>query len=141
MTTTTINEPTAARELSRQPKQEAGGAESTHPGPLFTPAVDIYETDAAIVIVADMPGVTPANLDIDLRDNVLTIEGRVEPATGGEEAQLVREFDTGGFRREFRVSKAIDRDGIDATLREGVLHLSLPKAEQVRPRKIEVRSS
>jgi HSP20 family molecular chaperone IbpA len=121
-------------------KQEVAGAESTHPGPVFTPPVDIFETDAAITVLADMPGVRTDGLTVDLRENVLSIEGRVAAGENKNEQILLREYETGSFRREFRLTNMIDQGKIDAKLANGVLRLTLPKAEAARPRKIAVHA-
>ena len=129
------------KELERHTKQELTGAETTRPGRTFSPTVDIFESDDAITVLADMPGVRADGLSIDLREDVLTIDGRVADDLGGKgERLLVREYATGGYRREFRLTNLIDRDRIDASLRDGVLRLTLPKAEAARPRRIEVRA-
>jgi HSP20 family protein len=104
--------------------------------------VDIFESDDAITVLADMPGVRVDGLNIDLHEDVLTIDGRVaNDLEGKDERVLMREYATGGYRREFRLTNLIDRDRIDASLRDGVLRLILPKAEAARPRRIEVRAS
>ena len=130
------------RELEHRSKQELTGAEATRPGRTFAPTVDIFETDEAITVLADMPGVRADGLSIDLHDDVLTIDGRVanDLESNGERV-LVSEYETGGYRREFRLTNIIDRDRIDASVRDGVLRLTLPKAEGARPRRIEVRGS
>jgi len=129
------------KELEPRTKQELTGAETTRPGRTFSPTVDIFENDDAITVLADMPGVRADGLSIDLREDVLTIDGRVEDGLEGKgERVLVREYETGGYRREFRLTNLIDRDRIDASLRDGVLRLTLPKADAARPRRIEVRA-
>lgn len=137
--TTTMKERTA-KEMTPQQKQELTGAESTRPGPVFTPAADIFETDAAITVLADMPGVRADGLSLDLRDNVLSIEGHAAEGEHNDRRMLFREYETGSYRREFRLTNLIDQSGIVASLRDGVLRLTLPKAESARPRKIEVRT-
>lgn len=121
-------------------KQEMTGVEATRPGPVFTPAMDIFETDAAVTLLADMPGVQADGLSIDLRDNILSVEGRVTRELGTNEQMLLQEYETGSFRREFRLTNLIDQQKIDAALSNGVLRLTLPKAAAARPRKIEVRA-
>ncbi|HXV75181.1 MAG TPA: Hsp20/alpha crystallin family protein [Candidatus Polarisedimenticolaceae bacterium] len=128
------------KEMTQREKQPVSGAESTRPGRVFTPVVDIYETDGAITLLADMPGVTSEGLAIDLRDNVLTIDGSVDDVGGPNEVLLLREYDTGAYRREFRLTNLIDQARIEATLKDGVLKLTLPKAEAARPRRIEVKT-
>jgi HSP20 family protein len=128
------------KEMALRHKQELAGAETTRPGLVFTPAVDIFETEVAVTVLADMPGVRANGLGIDLRENVLSIEGRVAEMEDQNEQILVQEYETGSFRREFRLTNLIDQDKIDASLSHGVLRLTLPKAEAARPRKIEVRT-
>jgi HSP20 family molecular chaperone IbpA len=138
-TATTTNEGT--KEMAARQKHELTGAESTRPGLVFTPAVDIFETEDAITVFADMPGVKPDGVKVDLNENVLSLDGSVSPLEGDNEVVLVREFNVGSFHREFRLSNLVDRTKIDATMKDGVLRLTLPKAEAARPRKIEVRSA
>lgn len=113
--------------------------ERTKPGPSFTPAVDIFETDREITLLADIPGVKADNLDIDLRDNVLTLAGDVEAPEGPDEVDVLREYDTGKYSREFTLSEIIDQSKIEAELKDGVLRLTLPKVEAASPRKITVK--
>lgn len=151
MTTLTMDEPRTmdnprAMEDTREnveyrPKHERHDVESTRPGRVFSPAVDIYETDDALTLVADMPGVRAEHLDIDLRENVLTIDGRVDVRTNENERPLMQEYAIGSYRSEFRLTELIDRDRIAASLKDGVLRLTLPKAERARPRKIEIRGA
>jgi HSP20 family molecular chaperone IbpA len=114
--------------------------EQTRPGPVYSPAVDIFENDASITVLADMPRVKPQDLEIDLRENVLTLTGRPTPADGAKEAHVLREYQTGTFFRQFTLSETIDQAKIDARLTDGVLRLELPKVERARPRQITVRT-
>jgi HSP20 family protein len=114
--------------------------EQTRPGPVYLPAVDIFETDAAITVLADMPGVKPDQLDIDLRDSVLTLKGRVSSPANADESDVLREYEAGTFFRQFTLSETIDQAKIDAHLSEGVLRLELPKVERAKPRQITVRT-
>jgi len=113
-------------------------AEHTKPGPTFTPAVDIFETDTAITLLADIPGVKAQDLDVDLRDDVLTLSGEVSPLEAADEADVAREYVTGKYFRQFNLSEAIDQAKIEAGLKDGVLRLTLPKVEKATPRKIVV---
>jgi HSP20 family protein len=115
--------------------------EQTRPGPVYSPAVDIFENDKAITVLADMPGVKARDLEIDLRENVLTLTGRVTSAEASEEASVVREYRPGTFFRQFTLGSTIEQAQIDAQLRDGVLRLELPKAERARPRQIAVRTN
>jgi HSP20 family molecular chaperone IbpA len=132
---------TESKELKIREKQElTSAAEQTRAGLVFTPHVDIYETDKEIILMADMPGVKADNLTIDLRDDILTLTGDVEPLEGQGEEALMIEYEVGKFYRQFTLSEVIDQAGIDAKLIEGVLRLALPKVEKATPRKIEVTS-
>ena len=115
--------------------------EQTRPGRVFTPAVDIFETDQALSLMADMPGVKVDDLIIDLRENVLTLSGEIEPPEGPDEVDVFREYHMGKYYRQFTLSEVIDQSKIDAELKNGVLRLTLPKVEKAAPRKIEVRAS
>ncbi|MCF8062732.1 MAG: Hsp20/alpha crystallin family protein [Deltaproteobacteria bacterium] len=116
-------------------------AEQTVPGPTFTPYVDIFETEKALTVVADMPGVKPEDLNIDLRENVLSLVGDVAAPEGEGETDVYREYRTGRYLREFALGELIDQDKIDAELKDGVLRLTLPKVEKATPRKIAVKSA
>lgn len=123
-------------------RMEAGNQqlEHTHPGPVHSPAVDIFESDDRISLLADLPGVKAADLKIDLRDNVLTLSARVtSPAVG--EAGLVQEFSRGAYFRQFTLSELIDQEKIEAKLTGGVLRLDLPKMERAKPRQISVKTN
>jgi HSP20 family molecular chaperone IbpA len=116
--------------------------EHTHPGPVHSPPVDIFESAERISLLADMPGVKAQDLKIDLRDGVLTLSGRVTALGAADnQASVLREFVPGTFFRQFTVSETIDQAKIDAKLADGVLRLDLPKLERARPRQINVKSS
>ena len=128
-----------SKEIQARDKQElAGPAEQTIPGPVFSPAVDIFETEKEITVLADLPGVNSNDLNIDLRDNVLSLAGGVTPWEDAEENDLMVEFEIGRYFRQFNLSEVIDQDRIDAQLNDGVLRLTLPKVEKAQPRKIAV---
>ncbi|MGD9818953.1 MAG: Hsp20/alpha crystallin family protein [Desulfomonilaceae bacterium] len=111
--------------------------ELTHEGDFFTPAVDIYETSQEIVMNVDLPGVKPEDLDIDLRDDTLSIIGKVtEPNNEGTD--LLVEYKVGHYYRSFLLTDVIDRSAISANLSDGVLKLRLPKAAKAVPRKIPI---
>ena len=114
--------------------------EQTRPGAVFSPSVDIFETEDSITVLADMPGVKAQDLEIDLRERVLTLTGRVTLSNGSKESDLLREYESGTFFRQFTLSETIEQSKIDARLADGVLRLELPKVEKARPRKISVRT-
>lgn len=129
------------RSLQAKEKAEvASPAEQTSPGLVFTPEVDIFETDKEITLLADMPGVKAKDLLIGLRKNVLSLDGEVELPEGADEADVFREYRTGKYSRQFKLSEIIDQSKIDAELKDGVLRLKLPKAEAAKPRKIAVKA-
>ena len=121
-------------------RSDAGAPEQTRPGEVYSPATDIFETDEAITVLADMPGVKADALQIDLRDNVLTLTGRVAQHETNYESELLREYRSGTFYRQFTLSERIDQAKIDAKLTDGVLRLELPKVERAKPRQIQVRT-
>jgi HSP20 family protein len=115
-------------------------AEQTRPGLLFKPAMDIFETDKDITLLADMPGVKAGDLNIDLHENVLTLDGDVKSPEGADELDVIREYRMGKYQRQFTLSQVIDQGKINAELKDGVLRLKLPKVEAATPRKITVRA-
>ena len=128
------------QELKPQVKEEAPAkGERVRPGRVFIPAVDIFETPQALVLVADMPGVSGDAVTLDLKENLLTIFGEVS-SPPEKEALLAQEYAIGDFYREFQVGELIDKDKIKASVKNGVLTLTLPKAEKAKPRPIEVKS-
>jgi HSP20 family molecular chaperone IbpA len=129
------------KELKVKEKQElASPAEQTRPGIVFTPSVDIFENDKEIVLLADMPGVRAGALNIDLRDNTLTLDGGVEPFEAEGEKEVLIEYEVGKYYRQFSLSEMIDQNKIDAQLNNGVLRLTLPKVEKAAPRTITVQA-
>lgn len=129
------------KELQAKAKAEAPAkAERVRPGRVFLPAVDIFETAEALVLVADMPGVAADKVTVDLKDNHLVISGEVAPPLGEGETMTEQEYFSGDFQREFHVGSLIDQGKIEAVMKEGVLRLVLPKAEKAKPRKIMVKT-
>lgn len=129
------------KDINVKDKQEvASGAEQTRTGLVFVPLVDIFETEAALTVLADMPGVKADNLNINLDNNVLTMTGDVETSESPGEQDILREFNTGRYFRQFTVSDVIDQSRIEAVLTDGVLRLTLPKAEAAKPRQVQVKT-
>jgi HSP20 family protein len=129
----------ADQELQPTEKKEVAGekGELTHEGIYFTPAVDIFGNENELIVLADMPGVNAESVEIDLREDTLSIVGKAsEP--GGEGEPLLREYRTGNYFRSFRVTEGIDQAKITATMSDGVLKLVLPKVEKAVPRKIQI---
>jgi HSP20 family protein len=127
------------RTVDQQTPQTTGSSERVSPRPVFLPAADIYETRDNIVVLAEMPGVAPDGVDITLERRVLTIRGRSAAGDHGGYQRVYNEYADGDYERVFTLSENIDRDRIEATLKDGVLHLVLPKAETAKARKIELK--
>jgi len=131
----------AEKDLQIEEKQEVQATgESTRNVPVFVPAVDIYESENALTLVADMPGVPIENVDIDLDSDQLTMRGTV-PMQEEKGKVIFREYTAGDYYRQFTLSSDIDRENIQASMKDGVLKLVLPKAEAAKPRKITIQSS
>ena len=129
------------KELKVREKQAlASPAEQTTPGPVFTPSVDIFETEKAITLLVDMPGVKTDDLNVDLRDDTLTLTGDVLPNLGTPGEKVSVEYETGRYYRQFSLSEVIAQENIDAKLSDGVLRLTLPKVEKATPRRIAVQA-
>lgn len=110
------------------------------PRPVFLPPADIYETKDNIVVMAEMPGVPPDGVEITLERRMLTIRGRSAANEHSGYQRVYNEYADGDYERVFTLSDNIDRDRIEASLRDGVLHLTLPKAEAARARRIELKA-
>jgi HSP20 family molecular chaperone IbpA len=125
------------------PKQEVTTTEDTErtrEGLCFTPRADIYETDDALIVVVDVPGADEKSVEITLEKNVLTINAYVDDLPEMEGHSLAfAEYNVGDYQRSFRLSDEIDRDGIEAEVRDGVLRLRLPKSGPAKTRKISVK--
>jgi HSP20 family molecular chaperone IbpA len=104
----------------------------------IAPPVDIYEDDRGLVVVADLPGVDPAAVDVHVEQGVLTIQGRATHLMQREPVH--REYELTGFFRQFQLPEEVDTTRIEAQLRNGVLTVTLPRLERAQPRRIEVRS-
>jgi HSP20 family molecular chaperone IbpA len=127
--------------LQTREGRDVATTEATRPGVLLTPPVDIFEDAQAITVLADMPGVTPGRLTIDLHEGVLTITGHTGAPEETNEVAVLHEYPAGAtFQRSFTLSEAIDQEGIQATLKQGVLRLRLPKAERAKPRQIAIHT-
>jgi len=107
----------------------------------WVPPVDIHETDNDLIVTADLPGVDPKNVDVRVENNVLTILGErpFEPVDNENVHRVERMY--GGFARSFTLSTPVDADKIQATYKDGVLRISLPKAEQAKPKRIQIAAA
>jgi HSP20 family protein len=130
------------REIATKEKQQlAKPQEQTRPGRYYLPDVNIYEFDDSLKLWADMPGVKENDVNVTLKDGVLTIVGQVATDMYARLRPMYTEYNVGNYYREFFLNEDIDESRISATLRNGVLELELPKKEKARPRQIEVRSA
>ncbi len=135
-------EETRELQLQESQKQEMveSGAERTREGIVFIPNVDIYETNEAVVVVADMPGVDENSVDITLEKDILTIKGYVTPEVPEGYALAYREYRVGDYERSFTLSNEINKEGIEAIVKDGVVRVYLPKATPTT-RKIAVKAA
>lgn len=101
------------------------------------PPVDIYETSEGLVVKADLPGVAKENLDVRVENNLLTIRAQSDHVAPGD--PVYREYALVNFFRQFELNERVDQTKISADLKHGVLTLELPKAEEAKPRKIDVK--
>lgn len=130
----------ARQELQVQKKRELEQSEeATIPARVFLPNADIYETPDALSVVLEMPGVEKGNVDIRVEQGILNVEGRLDLSKYQGLQPLYTEYNVGHYARSFQLSSKIDQNAIEAELKDGVLSLTLPKAEQAKPRKIQVR--
>jgi HSP20 family protein len=128
------------QELQVQQKRELEKREeSTIPARVFLPTADIYETNDALNVVLEMPGVDKNSVDIRVEDGVLNIEGRLDFSKYQGLQPLYTEYNVGHYSRSFRLSSKIDQNKIAAELKDGVLSLVLPKVEEAKPRTIQVK--
>ena len=127
------------QELQVQKKREQDGKEEgTIPVRTFLPPADIYEDRDCLKVVLEMPGVEKGNVNVHVEDGMLFVEGRLDLAKYRGLQPLYTEYNIGNYSRSFRLSNAIDQDKIGAELKDGVLSLTLPKAEKAKPRTIQV---
>jgi len=129
----------APQELAVQQKKElTPKEEKTVPARYFIPLTDIYETDDALTLVMEMPGVERKGVDVKLENDVLQVEGRIDFAKYDGFEPVYSEYNVGHFTRAFTLSNKIDQDGINADLQDGILTVTLRKAKQAMPKRITV---
>lgn len=107
----------------------------------FKPSVDVIEHKNAYMVRADLPGAAAESIAIDYENGALTLTARVEPRLPKGVKPIVREYGVGDYRRVFRVGESIDTARIEAEFKNGVLHITLPKAEAIKPRKVQVKAT
>ena len=127
------------QELQVQKKREQETREeSTIPARVFVPSADIYETQDALTVILEMPGVEKNNVDVRVEDGVLSVLGKLDLSKYQGLQPLYIEYNVGHYSRSFQLSSKVDQSKIAAELKDGVLSLTLPKVEQAKPRTIQV---
>lgn len=129
----------SSQELAlREKKELAAKEEKTIPGRYYVPYTDIYETNDALTLVMEMPGVEKKDLTVTLENDVLRVDGRIDFSKYEGMEPLYTEYNVGHYTRSFTLSNKIDQDGINAQLTGGVLTLTLPKGKDAQPRRIAI---
>ena len=131
----------SAQELEVQQKRALEKKdEATVPARIYVPTTDIFETEGALMVVMEMPGVVKEHTDIIVEDNVLSVTGRIDFSKYEKLQPVYTEYNIGHFRRSFSLApSSIDEHKITAEMEDGVLTLTLPKAERAKARKIELK--
>ena len=122
----------------REKKELATKEERTVPGRFYVPHTDVYETEDALTVVMEMPGVAREAVEIELKDDVLRVQARIDPSKYEGMEPVYTEYNVGHWMRSFALSDRVDREQIGAQLEDGVLTLTLPKAADARPRRIAI---
>ena len=122
----------------REKKELVAKEEKTVPGRYYVPYADIYETDEALTVVMEMPGVEKSRLNVALENDVLKVDGQIDFTKYKVMEPVYAEYNVGHYARSFTLSNKIDQEKISAQLEDGVLTLTLPKAKQARPRRISI---
>ena len=129
-----------SQELAVREKRElVSRDEKTVPGRFYVPYADIYETDEALTVLMEVPGVEREGVNIALENDVLRVEGKIDFSKYEGMEPVYTEFNVGHYTRSFALSGKIDREGIGAQLEDGVLVLTLPKAREAQPRRIAIQ--
>jgi len=129
-----------AKEVQKKEAETSEKGELTRARKIYSPAVDIMERKDDIVVIADMPGVDDTSVDITLEKNVLTIYGKVKADIPEKHTLYLSEYGIGDYQRVFTLTDEVDREKIQATVKNGVVKILLPKAEIVKTRKISVKA-
>lgn len=124
--------------VQKQESSPPNGSERTHARKVFVPLVDIVETEQALLLYSDVPGVDETGVDVTVEKNILTIKGTVKEELPAGFAPNYEEYGVGDYERSFTLPNEIDREGIEAAIRDGVLKVTLPKARQAVAKKVTV---
>jgi HSP20 family protein len=130
----------ARQELQVQKKREQETREeATIPARIFVPDADIYENEDELTVILEMPGVAKDNVKVGVEDGILNVEGQLDLSKYQGLRPLYTEYNIGHYARGFHLSSKIDQNKITASMKDGVLSLTLPKVAEAKPRKIEVK--
>ena len=127
-----------SRNMQERPEDTIAAADTRQ---VYSPRSDVYETGDAVVVVSEMPGAKESDIAITLEKNVLILSGTAGDQTPEGYRRRYSEYTPGDFERRFALPQDVDRDSIDASVKNGLLTLTLPKAKEAQPRRIEVRSA
>jgi HSP20 family protein len=123
----------------QEKKELVSKGENTMPARFYVPNTDIHETDDALIVAMEVPGVDRSSIDVKVEDDVLRIEARIDSAKYQGMEPLYTEYNVGHFARSFSLSHGIDQSRIDAALSDGVLTVTLKKAQKAQPRRIDIQ--
>jgi HSP20 family protein len=122
----------------QEKKELVAKGEKTVPARYYMPNTDIRETEDALLVVMEVPGVDRKDIDIKVEEDTLSVEARIDTSNYEGMEPLYTEYNVGHFARSFALSHMIDQQQIGATLNDGVLTLTLKKVQQAKPRRIEI---
>ena len=122
----------------QEKKELAAKGEKTVPARYYMPATDIYETDEALTVVMEVPGVERKDIEVNIENDMLKVEGRIDFSKYEGLEPLYTEYNVGHFSRAFTLSNKVDQQQIGANIEDGVLTLTLPKAKEAQPRRIKI---
>ena len=125
--------------VTKREQQTPASTERALQTAVFVPRVDIRESEAEVVLVADLPGVDETSVSVDLEGSELTLRGRFMPKAPEGFALTYQEYQSGDYERAFTLGDTIDRNRIHAVVKDGVLRLTLPKAKEAQPQRIAVK--
>lgn len=127
------------KEMAVPEKKELDSAkEKTRPGRFYVPNTDILETEEALLVIMDLPGVSKDRVEVNVEKNELSVEGYIDSSAYEDLMPVYTEYNVGHFARSFVLSNEIDRDGITAAMADGVLTLTLAKLKEAQPRRVTV---
>ncbi|OPZ28514.1 MAG: Spore protein SP21 [Lentisphaerae bacterium ADurb.BinA184] len=130
----------ASQDITRKSATLPEKAERAEAAPVFVPNVDVRESAGEFIVEADMPGVDENSVTVNLERNVLALHGSFQPKAPEGYRLTYQEYDSGNYERTFTLGEQVAREGIRASVKDGVLRVVLPKAKEAQPRRIEVRA-